>query len=103
MLAHFDTADLLKLSFNRDVDDVMIGDLLINIEDESLGTSRANALSILKLHADVGGEKNRKAYYIDIATVRLFTMVCGFWAKGASFWSASRFFRLPERSLCCAT
>lgn len=91
MLAHFDTAGPLKISFIRDVVDVMIVDLLLHVDEESVCTTRGNALSIFKLHANVEAEESHEAYYIDIATARRFNMVCGFVAKGESFQSASIF------------
>eukprot|EP00171_Calliarthron_tuberculosum_P004509 IDg4509t1 len=82
------SADAMATS---DIVDVMIGELLFDIDDESVASNRAKALSIFKLHPDVALDCNEDVYYVKLVSVRRFKMVLGFVSKGASFRSAARF------------
>lgn len=91
MLAHFESSETLVLSFNRDVVEVMIGDLLFDVDDDSVAPTRARALSAFKLHSDVAPDCNEGVYHVKLNSVRRFKLVLGFVSKGASFRSAARF------------
>lgn len=91
LLAHLDSEGPLILSFNRDIVEDLIGDLLYDVDDEDVHSSRSRALSIFKEHEDAAATDNEEVYSVKILSVRRFKMVLGFVAKGASFRSASRF------------
>ena len=81
-LAHFNAAVSLNLSFNHNVADSIIGDILLDVENKSVHATRENSLSIFKLHVDLEAEENHEVYYVEISTVCHFKMVRGFVAKG---------------------
>ncbi|KAI9915789.1 hypothetical protein PsorP6_007916 [Peronosclerospora sorghi] len=91
LLAHFDSHGALNLTFSRDIVEKVIGDLLFDVDDESIHLTRARALSVFKLHEDALQEDNADVHSVKIESVLRFKMVLGFVSKGASFRSASRF------------
>ena len=91
LFAHFESHGALTLTFNRDIVEKVIGDLLFDVDDESVQITRARALSVFKLHEDALPEDNIEVYCVKIESVLRFKMVLGFVSKGASFRSASRF------------
>ncbi|KAI9916564.1 hypothetical protein PsorP6_016848 [Peronosclerospora sorghi] len=58
LLAHFDSHGALTLTFNRDIVEKMIGDLLFDVDDESIHLTRAWALSVFKLNEDAPPRDN---------------------------------------------
>eukprot|EP00171_Calliarthron_tuberculosum_P002966 IDg2966t1 len=91
LLAHFESTGGIHLSINRDIVEVMIGDMLFDVDDEAMHSSRSRALSIFKKRDDAGPEDNIEVYSVNIKAARRFNMVLGFVANGASFRAASRF------------
>ena len=84
------------ISFKGDDVEVMIGDLLFDVDDDSIAPTRARALSAFKLHLDVAPDCNEDVYHVKINSVRRFKLVLGFVSKGASFRSAARFFEVAR-------
>jgi hypothetical protein len=109
LMAHFEGEGALTLTFNRDVVDVIIGDLLFDPDDESTQATRERALAVFKpledaavaVDDDEAQDLNLEAYRVKISSVRRFRMVLGFIAGGASFRSASRFVGVA-REICKA-
>ncbi len=97
LAAHFDGEKSLVFIINRDIVDVIIGDMLFNPDDEESAPTRERALNIFKIFADADmdnddGEQdlNRDAYKVEIKSSRLFNLIVGFIACGASFRMSSR-------------
>jgi hypothetical protein len=98
IMAHMETEGAMTLTFNRDVVEVIIGDLLFDPDDTETQPTRERALSIFKPFEDAarapggdGEDLNLEAYTVVIKHVRRFRMVQGFISMGASFRSASKF------------
>ncbi|KAI9908608.1 hypothetical protein PsorP6_016338 [Peronosclerospora sorghi] len=91
LLAHFDSHGALTMTFNRDIVEKVIDDLLLDVDDESIHLTRIRALSVFKLHEDALPEDNDDVYSVKIESVLRFKTGLGFVSKGASFRSASRF------------
>lgn len=90
----------LMLTFNRDIVEVIIGNLLFDPVDEETQCTREKALAVFKPFedavvrenaSDAEQDLNRDVYRVKISSVRRFKMVLGFISMGASFRSASRF------------
>eukprot|EP00171_Calliarthron_tuberculosum_P008943 IDg8943t1 len=79
----------LTLSFNRDVDEIMIDNLLFDDEEDSIYSSRSRALSIFNEYNDAAQSPSVDVYYTKIDSVSRFKMVLGFMAKSISFLSAA--------------
>ena len=90
-MAYFESYETLMISFNRDVVEVMIGDLLFDVDDDSVAPTGTRALSAFKLHSDVAPDCNEEVYHVKLNSVCRFKLVLGFVSKGASFRSAARF------------
>lgn len=91
LLAHFESTGDINLSINRDIVEVMIGDMLFDADDDTMNCTRSRALSIFNERDDAGPDDNIEVYSVNIKAARRFKMVLGFVAKGASFRAASRF------------
>ncbi|KAI9911291.1 hypothetical protein PsorP6_009055 [Peronosclerospora sorghi] len=91
LLAHFDSHGSLTLTFNRDIVDKVIGDLLFDVDDESIHFTHERALFVFKLHEEALPEDNADVYSVKIESVLRFKMISGFVSKVASFRSASKF------------
>ncbi|KAI9905759.1 hypothetical protein PsorP6_014362 [Peronosclerospora sorghi] len=91
LLAYFDSHGSLTLTFNRDIIEKVNGDLLFDVDDESIHLTRARAMFVFKLHVDALPEDNADVYSVKIESVFRFKMVLRFFSKGASLRSASRF------------
>jgi hypothetical protein len=95
IMAHMETEGAMTLKFNRDVVEVIIGELLFDPDDTDTQPTRDRALSIFKPLEDaalaLGGDGEDLAYTVVIKHVRRFRLVQGFISKGASFRSASKF------------
>jgi len=97
LFAHFESEGALTLTFNRDIVEDIVGDLLFDPDDEITQSTRERALAIFRALPDslssssADEELNRDAYRVTIKSVRLFNLVIGFVSKGASFRSAARF------------
>ncbi|KAI9918493.1 hypothetical protein PsorP6_011944 [Peronosclerospora sorghi] len=61
LLAHFDSHGALNLTFKRDIVEKVIGDLLFDVDDESIHLTRARALSVFTFHKDALPEDNADA------------------------------------------
>ncbi|KAI9910163.1 hypothetical protein PsorP6_010498 [Peronosclerospora sorghi] len=85
LLAHFDSHGALTLTFNLDIAEKVIGDLLFDVDDEWIHLTRARALSVFKLQEDALPEDNADVYSFKIEYVLRFKMVLGFVSKGALF------------------
>eukprot|EP00171_Calliarthron_tuberculosum_P002636 IDg2636t1 len=97
LAAHFDGEQSLTFTINRDIVDVIIGDMMFNPDDEESAPTRERALQIFKLFPDANGDGddgeqdlNREAYKVEIKSSRLFHLVVGFVACGTSFRMATR-------------
>jgi hypothetical protein len=112
LLAHFESEGALTLTFNRDIVEKVIGDLLFDPDDVSCQSTREKALAIFQHFDDAAldeestgaapsaiipeQELNREAYFLRVNSIRMFKMVIGFVSKGASFRSASRFVAIAK-------
>lgn len=94
LFAHFGSHCTTTLTFNRDVVEKVIGNLQFNVDDESVQLTRICALSVFKMHEDAIPEDMVEVYLVKIESVLRFKIVLGFFSKGASFQSASRFINL---------
>jgi hypothetical protein len=112
LLAHFESEGALTLTFNRDIVEKVIGDLLFDPDDASCQSTREKGLAIFQHFDDAAldeestgatpsaiipeQELNPEAYLVRVNSVRMFKMVIGFVSKGASFRSASRFVAIAK-------
>jgi hypothetical protein len=111
LMAHFESEGALTLTFNRDIVEVIIGDMLFDPDDEVTQSTRERALAVFKPLEDAAvavdaddsdareQDLNREAYRVKITSVCRFKMVIGFISMGASFHSASRFVGVA-REIC---
>jgi hypothetical protein len=92
LLRHFEADDSLRFQVNRDIVDVIIGDLLFDPDDEDVALSRERALSLFRLSEDVIGNVSnaQDAYTVTIKSSKQFRLAQRFVACGASFRMASR-------------
>lgn len=91
LFAYFESHYAMALTFSRDIVEQEIGDLLFNLDDESVHLTRARALSVFKMHEDVLPEDKAELYFVKIESVLRLKIVLEFVSKKASFRSASRF------------
>ena len=87
LMAHFEGKGTLTLMFNRDVVDTIIGDMLFDLDDESMQSTRERALAVFKPLEDAE---------VALSEDGAQDLVCsqvqnGSWVHfdGTSFWSAS--------------
>ncbi|KAI9905632.1 hypothetical protein PsorP6_014043 [Peronosclerospora sorghi] len=76
ILDHFDSHGGLTLTFNRDIVEKVIGDLLFDVDDESIHLTRALALSVFKLHEDALPEDNATTLMCILSRSSLFSDMC---------------------------
>jgi hypothetical protein len=95
--AHFDGGNTLRFVINKDIVDVIIGDILFDPDDVDASPTRARALEIFKLFEDAdrtdgagGADVNIEAYEVKIASSRCFDLVLGYVSCGSSFRTTSR-------------
>ena len=96
--AHFDSEVPLRFTFNRDIVDVLIGELLFDPDDVENQKTKQRVLQVFKPFPDasttpateVDEDANRDAYEVVIRSSRLFFLVLGYISKGSSFRMASR-------------
>ena len=85
LTAHLDVEKPLHFVLNEEIEDKIIGDmLLLDPEDIDEQLSKERSLSLFKIHADGG------FYNIEIMKVRLFRLCIRFIARGSSVRLASR-------------
>ncbi|KAI9908572.1 hypothetical protein PsorP6_003599 [Peronosclerospora sorghi] len=82
LLAHFDSHGALTLTFNRDIVEKVIGDVLFGLDDDSIYFTRARDLYVFKLHEDALPEDNADVHSVKIDSVLRhqesdFTELCG--------------------------
>lgn len=75
----------------RQVQHDLIGDLLIDVDDESVYATRSWALLVFHEHKDAAQDENVEVYRVNVEAIRRLKMVLGFVAKGTSFRSACPF------------
>lgn len=56
LISHFDGEQHLTYTINRDIVDIIIGDMMFNPDDEELAPTRERALRIFKLLPDAHGD-----------------------------------------------
>lgn len=106
LAAHFDGEKPLNFFIDRDIVDVIIGDMLFNPDDEEAVPTRERALQVFKLvsitepeAADEEGEQdvtNMARYKVEIKSSRLFHLLVGFVACGSSFRMAARLVNITK-------
>jgi len=108
LFSHFESEEPINFTFNHNIIDVLIGDILFNLEDddEDAKLTCGRALSIFKKLEDAAdgvipqqdGEQNlyQKAYKVEIRKVSRFKMVHRLISKGATFCSTSRFVEVSQ-------
>jgi hypothetical protein len=94
---HFDEENTVRFVINKDIVEVIIGDMLFDPDDADASPTRARALEIFKLFEDAdrtdgaGGEDvNVEAYEVKIASSRCFDLVLGYVSCGSLFRVTSR-------------
>src|SRR4051812_48710791 len=103
LFAQFESEGALTLTFNRDIVEDIIGDILFDPDDEITQSTRERALTIFHALPDspssssADEELNQGAYQVTIDSVRLFNLVVGCVSKGASFRSASCFVDIARK------
>ena len=94
-MAHFVSKGALTLTFNHDIIEVIIGDLLFDPDDEATQSTREISLSVFKRLEDASvvvdasnsaareQDLNLEAYRFNIISVCRFKMILGFISMGA--------------------
>lgn len=92
LAAHCGGEQPLTFTINRNIVDVMIGEIMFNPDDEESAPTRERSLQILELFPDSNGDGddgeqdlNREAFKVKIKSSRLFHLFVCFFACGTSF------------------
>lgn len=101
----------MTLTFHRDVADIIVGDVLLEPDDESTQSTRERALAVFKElgYTEVAHDGNEsgaqdlnlEAYSVKISFVCRSKLILGLILMGAFFRSASRFVAVT-RAICKA-